>query len=145
MRIFTLLSIFCLIVFSCDKNEHKTQKPNFLIGNWIRINDEPGSKTYENWSSNFTGLGYTKKGDKTTFSEQLSIVTINDTLHLKVVGVNEKPTLFKFTEQTDTSFVCENPENEFPKKIIYLKDNNQLKAIISADDFRIDFIFEKSN
>ena len=73
------------------------------------------------------------------------VVTIKDTLYLEVSGINEQPTLFKFTEQTDSSFVCENPQNEFPKKIKYFLDNKQLKAIISAEDFRIDFIFEKVN
>lgn len=73
----------------------------------------------------------------------MSILKINDTLHLEVKGVNENPTLFKFTNQTDTSFVCENPKNEFPKKITYFKDGKQLKAIVAADDFRIDFVFEK--
>ena len=53
------------------------------------------------------------------------------------------PTFFKFTQQTGTSFVCENPKNEFPKKIKYYLQNAQLKAIISTDDFRIHFVFEK--
>lgn len=73
----------------------------------------------------------------------MSIVSINDTLFLKAEGVNETPTLFKFTQQTDTSFICENPKNEFPKKILYYKDNNQLKAEVSSEDFKIDFVFER--
>ena len=94
---------------------------------------------------NFKGIGYTKQGKKTSFKEILSIVTINDTLNLKVEGVNEKPTFFKFTAQTDTSFVCENLKNEFPKKIQYYLDNQHLKAIVSSEDFRIDFVFKKQN
>ena len=140
-----LLSICFLCIVSCDNNTEKTKNPAFLIGNWKRLNDKPGSQTFENWNSDFKGLSYTIKDGKTTFSKQLSIIKINDTLHLQVVGVNENPTLFKFTKQTDTSFVCENPQNEFPKKITYLVDNNQLKAIVQNDDFRIDFIFEKEN
>jgi hypothetical protein len=88
-------------------------------------------------------MGYTKQGDKTSFQEILSIVTIKDTLHLKVEGINETPTLFKFTEQNDFSFVCENQQNEFPKKIKYYLENDQLKAIVSSPDFRIEFVFEK--
>lgn len=136
--------VLCLIV-SCKNEKKEPKKPDFLVGNWKRLNDKPKHQTYETWNTDFTGFGYTKKGNKTTFSEQLSIVEINDTLHLKVIGVNEKPTLFKFTNQTDSSFVCENPKNEFPKKITYFKDGKQLKAIVAADDFRIDFIFEKRN
>ncbi len=141
-KIILLFLIFSF--FSCQEKINKLQKPTFLIGNWKRLNDKPNSQTYETWNTNFTGMGYTKQGEKTTFQETMSIVTINDTLHLKVEGVNENPTLFKFTSQTDASFVCENQENEFPKKIKYYLENNQLKAIVSNDDFRIDFVFEKA-
>ncbi|MHB0754722.1 hypothetical protein [Polaribacter sp. M15] len=115
MKKLLLLSVI-LLIFSC-KNETKTsEKPTFLIGEWKRLNDKPGSQTYEMWNTNLIGMGYTMKGKKRSFQEILSIVKIDDTLHLEVKGVNEKATLFKFTNQTDTSFVCENPKNEFPKK-----------------------------
>ncbi|SDS28341.1 hypothetical protein SAMN05216503_2560 [Polaribacter sp. KT25b] len=140
-----LLFSFCFfLMVSCNNKTEKLDKPLFLIGNWVRLNDKEGNQTYETWNTNLTGIGYTKQEQKTTFQEILSIVTIKDTLYLKVEDVNKTPTLFKFTEQTDTSFVCENPENEFPKKIKYYIEDKQLKAIISADDFRIDFVFEKA-
>jgi hypothetical protein len=141
------LLILCsfLLIISCGNKTKKTLKPTFLIGEWKRLNDKPSNQTFEVWNTNLVGMGYTLKGKKRSFQEILSIIKINDTLHLEVKGVNEKPTLFKFTNQTDTSFVCENPRNEFPKKITYFKDGEQLKAIVSADDFRIDFIFDKMN
>lgn len=140
-----LFSCCFLLIISCGSEIKKTQKPTFLIGNWKRLNDKPGSQTYEMWNTNLVGMGYTMKGNKRSFQEILSIITINDTLHLEVKGINEKPSLFKFTSQTDSSFVCENPENEFPKKIKYFLENMQLKAIVSADDFRIDFVFDRVN
>tara|TARA_R110002126_G_scaffold157104_1_gene304601 strand:+ start:28632 stop:29066 length:435 start_codon:yes stop_codon:yes gene_type:complete len=140
-----LFVLILLFIFSCTNEVKKTQKPTFLIGDWKRLNDKAGSQTYEMWNTNLVGMGYTMKGKNRSFQEILSIVKINDTLHLKVKDVNENPTLFKFTNQTDTSFVCENPKNEFPKKITYFKDGKQLKAIVAADDFRIDFIFDKVN
>ncbi|MEE9407050.1 MAG: hypothetical protein V3V28_03130 [Polaribacter sp.] len=72
----------------------------------------------------------------------MKIITKNDTLFLKVSGVNENSTLFKFTQQTYSSFVCENLQNEFPKKITYWLENKLLKAAVSNDDFKIDFIFK---
>jgi hypothetical protein len=132
-------------MISCNENINKKQKPTFLIGEWKRLDDKPGNQTYEMWSTNLVGMGYTITGAKRSFQETLAIITIKDTLFLEVRGINEEPTLFKFTEQTDSSFVCENPKNEFPKKIKYFLDDKQLKAIVSADDFRIDFVFEKTN
>jgi hypothetical protein len=142
MRKFFLF-ICLLSLFSCSKQE--LQKPDFLLGYWNRVNNQPEKKTYEIWRSDFTGIGYTLKGKDTTFVEILSIVEINNTLFYKVVGVNENPTLFKFTEQTETSFTCENPENEFPKKIQYSLENGVLKAMISAGNDSIEFVFEKDN
>ena len=132
-----------LLMISCQNEKKETQKPSFLIGDWVRVNDKEGTITYEIWRFNLKGLGYTLKKKDTIFKETLSIVTIKDSLFLKVEGVNETPTLFKFTQQTDTSFVCKNNENEFPKKIKYYLEDNLLKAIVSADDFKIDFIFER--
>ena len=136
--------LVCILILSCSKTKEEEKKPTFLIGNWKRLNDKPGSQTFESWKPNYEGLGYTLKDGKTTFSEQLKIVVLNDTLHLQVTGVNEKPTLFKFKNQTDTSFIAVNPENEFPKTIKYILDKGKLKAEVSNDDFRIDFLFEKN-
>ena len=140
-----LFSCCFLLMISCKNETKKDKKPTFLIGNWKRLNDKPESQTYETWNTNLVGMGYTMKGTKRSFQETLSIISINDTLHLEVKGVNENPTLFKFTNQTDSSFICENPQNEFPKKIKYYLESKQLKAVVSADDFRIDFVFEKVN
>jgi len=141
MRTFICI-LFCMALISCAKEELK--KPDFILGYWNRINNSEGKRTYEIWSSDFTGIGFTLQKSDTVFKEILSIVEINDTLVLKVEGVNEKPTLFKFTEQTETSFTSENPENEFPKKIKYYKDGNRLKAVISAGKDSVEFVFQPS-
>ena len=141
MRIFTI-TIFLLLILSC-KPISQVQKPEFLIGNWERLNDVDGKSTYEIWNKDFTGLGITIKNNDTVSKEILSIVYINDKLTLKVEGVNNTPTLFKFTKLTDTSFVAENPTHDFPTKIKYWLENKQLKAHVSNKEFGIDFVFEK--
>jgi len=134
-----------MIIISSCKTENIIQKPNFIIGNWERLNDAKGKKTYENWKTDFTGLGITIKEKDTVFKEVLSIISINDTLTLKVENVNETGTLFKITSQTDTSFVAENPTHDFPTKIKYWLENKQLKAHVSNKEFGIDFVFIKRN
>ena len=140
-----LLSIvLCVLLFtSCKKTSKTKQLPSFLIGNWVRINQLDSINTYEKWDANFKGIGLTLKGKDTTFYEKMEIVTLNDSLFLKVTGVNQNPTLFKFTSQSDTSFIAENSKNEFPKKIYYYKENGLLKAIVSNPDFKIDFVFDQ--
>lgn len=131
-----------LFLVSCQK---ENPKPSFLVGNWIRTNNKKGTVTYERWQKDYAGLGYTLKENDTVFKEVLNIISLNDTLFLKVEGVNEVPTFFKFTSQTDTSFVCENLKNEFPKRIKYYLENDFLKAEVSNPDYKIDFVFKKLN
>ncbi len=139
-----LLFICCfLVVFSFKKGNTKKTKPTFLIGSWCRVNDKPNRKTFEIWDANFKGFGYTLKEKDTVFKEHMEIVLKRNVLFLKVEGVNEVPTFFKFTSQTYTSFVCENPKNEFPKKIKYYLENDFLKAEVSNPDYKIDFVFKK--
>ena len=141
MRFF-LLFISGLLLFSCQ-NTVEIKKPTWLFGKWKRINNQADKLTYEFWSEDFSGIGFTLKEKDTVFKEVLHIITKNDSLFLQITGVNENPTLFAFTQQTDTSFTAENQLNEFPKTIQYWKENNQLKAKVSNDEFSIDFVFEK--
>jgi len=139
------LSACILILFSCSEKPKKQEQPSFLIGNWVRTNDKKGDTTYEFWKKDFKGIGFTLKGKDTIFKEVLSIIHLHDALFLEVKDIHQKPTLFKFTNQTDTSFVCENSRNEFPKKITYFKEKQQLKAIVSSGDFKISFVFSRLN
>ena len=132
-----------LILLNSCNEKTKLSKPSFIIGSWERLNDELGNSTFENWNSDFTGIGYTLKNSDTVFKENLSIIELNDTLFLEVTGVNENPTLFKFTNQHNTSFTCENKLNEFPKEINYRIENDSLKASVSNEEFSIDFIFKR--
>ena len=141
MRVFVIL--ICVVLFFSCKTEPTNMKPNFLIGKWERLHEKDGKRTFESWTKDFTGSGITLKGNDTVFKEILQIKSINDTLTLIVRGVNPTPTYFKFTQQTATSFVAENPSHDFPTKIKYWLENNQLKAKVSNKEFGIDFIFEK--
>ena len=141
MRFITLLLLITLIV-SC-KTEKKQDYPDFLKGKWQRINEKPDKQTFDFWNDNLTGIGFTLKNKDTIFKEVMSIVSLKDTLYLKIEGVNEDPTLFKFTTQTENSFVAENKLNEFPKKIHYFKDGKQLKCKISNKEFSVDFVFDE--
>ncbi|MCH3882792.1 hypothetical protein [Tenacibaculum aquimarinum] len=141
MRILTFFALI-LLLNSCQTTT-KQNYPDFLLGNWQRVNEKPEKQTFDFWNEDFTGIGFTLKDKDTIFKEIMSIVSLKDTLCLKVEGVNEKPTLFKFTEQTEDSFVAENKLNEFPKKIHYFKDGKRLKCKISNEEFEIDFVFEE--
>lgn len=140
-----LILILLISIFSSCKTQKEKLKPTWLIGKWKRVNEKPNKETFEFWNKDYTGKGFTLKDNDTVFKEVLSIVSINDSLTLKVEGVNKTATLFKITQQTDTSFTAENLTHDFPTKIKYWKYNEKLKAKVSNNEFAIDFVFVKLN
>lgn len=150
--------IITLILFSqsCFKTKNieidktkKTFTPDWIQGKWIRTNDKIGKQTFETWqkkdSLNYVGLGFTLENSDTTFKENLKLTKNNGTWTLEVRGVNSDMTPFVIIEQTDSSFVCENSKNDFPKKIKYKFHKNILTAKISDEKMEIDFIFRKAD
>ena len=152
-----ILILLALISVSCSQNNRRDQSSaedpsaaynfNWLIGSWIRTNDEEGNSTHEHWMKNssteYTGLGCTLQDGDTIFKENLRLILTGEEWNLEVTGVNENPTLFLLVNHTGNSFECENKYNEFPKNIEYSRDGTILLAMISDGDTKISFSFEK--
>jgi len=124
------------------------KKLDWLIGTWHRTNSKPGKSGYEKWELTSTnelrGIGVNLTAKDTTFIEKLRIIIKDDYIaYVADVPENKKLVYFKLTEITDNSFVCENPEHDFPKKIAYQRDGKQLKAQISGNGKVIDYFFER--
>ncbi len=141
------------IFFSCTEKKLDRQNSvknhfSWLLGNWERINEQAGRRTFEQWEqindSLFRGMGYTLEGTDTVFKELLRLEKHKDNWEYIVRMPSEKnETRFAFTQRTDTSFTCRNDENEFPKQIRYFKAGNDLKADISDNSTTIDFQFKQ--
>ncbi len=120
---------------------------SWLIGSWIRENDQEGRQTYEYWAqaadNTYAGLGYTIEQSDTIFKEILAIKPINDKWHLIVAGVNQDSTYFPIALNTSHSFTAINPDNPFPKDITYYQDGASLKVNISDDRDTIPFVFRR--
>lgn len=121
---------------------------DFLIGEWIRINETEGNSTFENWEklndSTYLGHGFTMKGKDTIWEEKVVLSPVQNIWYFRVKSPSDSiSTDFKLTEQTDSSFICENPQNEFPKIIKYLKKGKNLYAEITDGENTIAFEFQK--
>jgi hypothetical protein len=78
------------------------------------------------------------------FVEKLRIVVRDGNLHYVAdVPENKMPVYFPFVELKKNSFVCENPDHDFPKRISYSLEGTTLKATISGDGKSIHYLFEK--
>ncbi len=148
--IFTLL-----IIASCTSKEQKqTEEIEFdwLIGDWVRVGDDQFYNdtitTFEYWTridNIYLGKGITLTRGDTTFFEQIVLYKPDSTWALEVSGVNQETTVFRLTEFTESSFTCENPENEFPNKIEYSINKDTLHAQVSNEQLTIPFAFIKKN
>jgi hypothetical protein len=124
------------------------QKLNWLEGTWQRILTKPGRVGLERWEksmeSGWKGVGLTTQGRDTIFLEKLMLkVKDRNIYYIADVRENKEPTWFKLTIISEDGFSCENPEHDFPKKIVYKREEKKLKVTISGGGRSVDFLFEK--
>ncbi len=144
MKFWQLLLLVNLLV-SCSE-EQKTDY-DWLLGQWERTNNAEGKTTFEQWTKvsnqQLEGLGFTLMGTDTTFKELMTLHQVKGNWQLDIRGVNETLTIFTITEHDSASFVAENPNHDFPKKIVYYKTASGFSASVSNDEMEIEFDFMK--
>jgi hypothetical protein len=154
MRKILIISLLLFTGITCfaqrNPAEPNMSKLDWLVGKWTRTNARPGTSGYEQWErkslTELKGFGARIKGSDTTITERTTLLLKDNAIYYVAdVKENEKPVYFKLTQLTDNSFVCENPEHDFPKMITYTLDGNKLKATISGDGKAIDYLFEKAD
>lgn len=150
-----ILFLLCTtLIFSCTNKPKEKVKietsENFdwLLGNWKRLNDEAGNETFESWKkineSEYQGVGFTLKNGDTISQEKMQLAKQYNQWNVSISIPSEpKATVFKVTKTENLSFICENELNDFPKKIKYWVEDQNLKAKISNSDIEIAFDFEK--
>ena len=98
-----LLLLFCFLALSCNyqnksssniDNEKKVDVSfDWLIGNWVRTNNEEGKTTYETWEKidghSYKGLGYTLQKQNTISIEDMWINRSGNMWQLEVLAPGE--------------------------------------------------------
>lgn len=97
--------------------------PDFLQGTWKIENEE----SYEHWdrlnSDHLRGISYSNKNGQISISEYIEIIRTEKGMFYRATVVNQnegKEISFRLTK-TDSTYTFENPEHDFPKKIVYQK------------------------
>lgn len=140
-----VLMIVVLTVSACKNSDNpkyrnKLDSLSWLIGNWsVESSESIFTETWEKVNDTlFTGQSYFVKGSDTLSSETISLQQHDTSVFYVplVEGQNEnKPIFFKLTYSDGTNAVFENPEHDFPQKIVYqLKENDSLIATISGNN-----------
>ncbi|GGZ18471.1 hypothetical protein GCM10007049_08300 [Echinicola pacifica] len=153
MKPYILLIFTCISFCSCnDKNtsaDRVDQEGSFdwLLGEWLRTNDDEGLATYEKWhrsQDGYSGIGYTVKGDDTVKMEYMDLTTENGQWSLSVAIPGEvEATLFRMDSLEENYFRCINDSIYFPRKIEYWQLENELVGKVSNEDMEIFFSFQK--
>ncbi len=119
---------------------------NFLEGRWIRINDDEGFQTYENWKRKspveYTGNSYTTSDNKIVWEEESSLKVMQDKVVLRIKLAPMKYVNFYCSKIYDKEDICcVNTKNDYPKKIEYWMQNDTLNAKISGGGPDVSFVY----
>ena len=142
MKKIVILTIFLIagaISAAAQKTDNDVERVfGMLQGTW----KVDGRESYESWErsdSVFRGKGYRIRNGAETVTEQLEIKLIDGAVYYLATVANQNngaAVRFKLTVSGPDVITFENPEHDFPKKIIYRKVNDDELAVqvLGADD-----------
>ncbi len=135
------------------KQYHDLDKLNWLIGNWNGI--ETDVETHENWSklndSTLALNGFTLAAKDTVFWEKAVLQQQEAETYFTVTNMlnREEPVVpFRLSSCENGIAIFENPQNEFPQKIIYHRPKNdtlyaRIEGTLEGEFQQVDFYFTK--
>jgi len=154
MKPITLFICSALFLLSCI-NDSTFKQLHVLQGTW-KMQTKRGA-VCEEWKllnkDCLQSRGYYIKGADTIVNETVVLQNkANGVFYTStVVNQNEgKPTRFKLTSSANSKFVFENPEHDFPKRIVYeLVNRDSIHAFIDdgndASNKRSHFYYSRAN
>ena len=116
----------------------------WLIGTW-----QEAKYSFEVWKKEGDFLSASayqidhQSGNKVVSEEIKLVKKGNDFYYVPDVAGPQGPIEFRITSFDENSFTAENPEHDFPKKIIYKRTGELLEATISGGSKSISYSFKK--
>ena len=106
-----------------QENSPEMWKLGFISGCWkggdkVQILEEQWTRPAD---QTMLGVGRTMKDGKTEFYEFLQIRERSDGIFYIAEPNGEKPVSFKLVKVNDSQAIFENPQHDFPQRIIYQK------------------------
>lgn len=131
-----ILVFLVLSLCSCSSEKVGVSDFSWLEGEWVGTSDD--LQLFEKWELHqgrvLKGEGGGYNGKDTAFCESIKIEQRADALFYVVsVKGSSEVVDFKFTGYKKDSAVFENPQHDFPKRIVYLQlPNNKMYACIDG-------------
>lgn len=141
--LFIAAALFIACNSSNEKRDDFQSRQNVTIFSWLNgqwaMSEKEGTIT-EEWKSVNDSLMEGKsdfvKGDSVIPFETIRIFRKDTVFYYEVKAAgqnNEQPVVFKFTSFSDTGFVAENPQHDFPKRISYtLVNKDSIHAFVDG-------------
>ena len=135
----SILVVITFILFNCQKKSEREKAVSdsttvttlknleWIVGTWQQ--ETSRGLMFETWKiisdSLWKGKAYHLVESDTMILETLSIeVKDDDIYYVPVVPHNKGAVYFKLIEQSDDKVIFENPEHDFPQRIIYIDTSN---------------------
>ncbi len=117
----------------------------WLVGTWV-IEDGTAFESWKLKGKIVQGEGYEKATTgRKNVTEQIRIVKKGDHFfYVPDVAGRQGPVWFRITSHDAQGFVAENPEHDFPQRIIYKRmDEDHFQALVSGGTKTIKYFFSR--
>ena len=133
-----LLACVFAAAMACPAAAAELASLNWLLGSWQRTGlpaDRSGVEQWRRQGDAFEGEGRSYRDGALRFQERLRIVAEGAQLYYVAdVAGNPAPVRFRLVAQGGQSAVFENPQHDFPQRIAYQRNGEQLTATVSAGE-----------
>ena len=122
--IITIIGITCLTAFTFIEGNKEFKKLYKLEGTW-KMNSKRGAicEEWKKMNKNYLqSRGYMIKGSDTVVNERVALTKTSEGIFYTSTVEdqnNKQPVAFKMTKAENNLFVFENPQHDFPKRIVY--------------------------
>jgi len=126
-KVLLLLLVLSVPVFAADF-------PSWMAGSW-RL-DAHGTRVEEQWTTAaggiMIGMSKTVPAKGKTMFEFVRIAEVDGKLAYLAMPDGQLPTTFPLKSSTDSRIVFENPQHDFPQRVIYWRAGEKLCARIEG-------------
>ena len=125
------IAVSVVIALAAATFSTANQKPGIEQLEWISgcwVLEDGKARTEEVWmkpsGNSMIGMSRTVAGSKTVQTEHIQIRESNGQLaYIVALSMGAKPTVFRLIKSSDNEAVFENPDHDFPQRIIYRRES----------------------
>lgn len=141
------LAALAMLSLLLTEGRAQVQDFQWLIGRW-KLGDRNIYEVWKQADGQLIGEAFEVKGSDTIVTEVISLQFYKNAFHYIPDVAGDQPAIdFVITSSDNTGFVAENPNHDFPKKIVYQYSSEdkqeKINAVIEGGGKSISYSFHK--